>query len=321
MALANELSGVKARSQPKILRGVSLRRSLLALLIGLALWASLWSGVAYASSPQEVVKTYLRAVFARDYRTAYQWISREDQKLKSRNVYVREKGAFSGAALEVTRTLASLIRFDDFNTVLEGDRATVTFTVTLPNANDPTIQNLVLEFDEERLAALPAAERQARVDRLREMARTDHLPVIVGDGQFELVREDESWRMFVNWAGAVMVRFEGVTKAGLPWEFAPVQPVVRANPGVTLQTFYRVKNVSDRQITGKARHVLDPPEETGHLEIVTCFCFIQQTLDPGEEQELPVSFRVNYEVPKSITKMRVRYEFYPIDQFPAGDRQ
>ena len=312
---------MKARSQPKILRGVSLRRSLLALLIGLALWASLWSGVAYASSPQEVVKTYLRAVFARDYRTAYQWISREDQKLKSRNVYVREKGAFTGAALEVTRALASLIRFDDFKTVLEGDRVTVTFIVTLPNANDPTIQNLVLEFDEERLAALPAAERQARIDRLREMARTDHLPVIVGNGQFELVREDESWRMFVNWAGAVMVHFEGVTKAGLPWEFAPVQPVVRASPGVTLQTLFRVKNVSDRQITGKARHVLDPPEETGHLEIVTCFCFIQQTLDPGEEQELPVLFRVNYEVPKSITKIRVRYEFYPIDQFPVGDRQ
>ena len=92
-------------------------------------------------------------------------------------------------------------------------------------------------------------------------------------------------------------------------------------PGETLQTFYRVKNLSDREITGKAKHILDPPEETSYLEVVFCFCFLQQTLDPGEEQELPVVFRLNYEVPDSIRQMRVRYEFYPIEKFPEKDNQ
>ncbi|MFQ5793252.1 MAG: cytochrome c oxidase assembly protein [Acidobacteriota bacterium] len=310
-------------SSTKTRRDVRVRRPLAVALLGSTLLlAHPLAGSSHRATPEEALKSYFVAVYARDYQEAYQWISREDRTLKSQQEYLREHGTFSGAALEVTRTLAGLIRFHDLETVHEGGLATVTFTVILPNANDPTIHELFLEFDEERLTALTPAERRARVDKLREMVRAGRLPVIVGEKeQWELIREDGSWRVFLNWTGAVTVRFQGVTKAGLPWEFAPVQPVVRAKPGETLQALYRVKNVSDRQITGKAHHVLDPREEMGHLEIVACFCFLQQTLDPGEEQVLPVIFRVNYEVPTSIREMRVRYEFFPIDQFPAGKRQ
>ncbi|MGI0028442.1 MAG: cytochrome c oxidase assembly protein, partial [Nitrososphaera sp.] len=225
----------------------------------------------------------------------------------------------SGAPLELARALASLIRFEGLKAVIEADRATVTSTVVLPNANDPAIQDLFLGFDEERLAALSPAERTARLDQLPQMARNGRLPVIVGEHeQWELIREDGSWRVFLNWAGALIVRFEGITKAGLPWEFTPVQLVVRAKPGETLQVFYRVKNLADRRITGKARHIMDPPEETGYLEIVTAFCFLQQTLNPAEGQELLVVFRVNPEIPESIREIRVRYEFYPLDRFPSS---
>lgn len=301
-------------------RASSLRRSVATVVLGALVLVGQRVGAVQATIPEAVVQNYLRAVYARDYAGAYEYISLEDRKLKSRDEYLRESGTFSGAALEMARTLAALIRFEDVTTVIDGDRATVAGRLILPNANDPVMQDLFLEFDEERLDALSPAERQARVEQVRQMAQSGRLPVILGENErWELLREQGSWRVFLNWAGAVVVRFGAATKSGLPWEFTPVQPVVRAKPGETMQNFYRVKNVSDRRITGKARHVLDPPEETGHLEIVTCFCFLQQTLDPGEEQELPVVFRVSYEVPDTITEIRIRYEFYPIDQFPPGE--
>lgn len=280
-----------------------------------------WSGAAQGVTAEEVLKRYLEAVYARDYPVAYEWISLEDRTLKSEEEYVRENGAFSGAALEVTRALATLIRYQDLKTDIEGDHATVTFKAILPNANDPAIRSLLLEFDEERLAALSPAERKTIFDKLGEMAESGRLPTLVGNERWELIREDGTWHVFLNWAGAVVVHFEGVTKAGLPWEFAPVQSEVRAQPGENLQTYYRVKNLSDRQITGKARHILDPPEETGYLQLIACFCFLQQTLDPGEEELLPVVFRVNYEVPAAIREMRVLYEFYPIEEFSGGGRE
>lgn len=83
----------------------------------------------------------------------------------------------------------------------------------------------------------------------------------------------------------MLVRFEGVTKADLPWEVVPVQPVLRIKPGDTLHTSYRVKNLSHREGSATARHILDPSEKTGHLQIVSWFAFIRQTLEAGESKE------------------------------------
>lgn len=272
---------------------------------------------SHVASPKEVLKTYLAAVYARDYAAAYELISLEDRKVKTKAEYVREQGAFTGAAREVARVLASHIRYERLRTVIEGDRATVTLTVILPDANDPAVDSLALGFDEQRLAALSARDRQVLVKKLGEMARSGRLPVVIGENErWELVREEGIWRVFLNWAGAVVVRFSGVAKGGLPWAFEPVQPVVRAKPGETLQTSYRVANLSNREIRAKARHVLDPPEESGHLQILNCFCFVRQTLKPGESRELPVTFRVNGNAPKSVREMKVRYKFYPLERFP-----
>lgn len=291
--------------------------SLAGLLAMLPVSASSGARGAAAASPEAALTAYLRAVYARDYAAAYDWVSAEDRTVKTREDYVRENGAFSGAALELSRALASLIRFRNLQTKTAGDRATVTLRAVLPDANAPAIQTLLLEFDEERLAALSPAARTALVKRLREMARTGRLPTIVGENeQWELVRGAGGWRVSLNWAGAVAVRFEAETKAGLPWAFAPVQPLVRAIPGETLRTYYRARNLSDHETTGKARHVLEPPEDTGALEIISCFCFLRRTLKPGEEDLLPVVFRVSYDLPASIKEIRVRYEFYPLDQFP-----
>ncbi len=296
-------------------------RSAVVLILILVLASNSGWSPGSADSTQKTLTAYLRAVYARDYRAAYEWISLEDRKLKTKGEYVREKGAFSGTALDLSLALASLIRFENVRTMVEGNRATVTLKATLPDANAPEVQKLLLEFDEERLAALSPAERSAIVGQLREMSRTGRLPVITGEHErWELVREGGHWRLSLNWAGAVVVRFEAVTKVGLPWEFTPLQPIVRAIPGETLQTYYRVKNRSDREVTGKARHILTPPAERGYLQIISCFCFLQQTLKPGQEERLPVVFRVNYDIPTSIKNIRVRYEFYPLEKFPEGTR-
>ncbi len=124
--------------------------------------------------------------------------------------------------------------------------------------------------------------------------------------------------MFLNWAGAIRVLFEAEVKNGLPWKFWPVQNMVLAKPGEGLQALFKVKNLSNKPVTAKARHLNEPKEMAAkYLQIVQCFCFIQQTLAPGEEIELPpVVFRVHWDVPTEIKEFRVTYEFYPIEKFP-----
>jgi cytochrome c oxidase assembly protein Cox11 len=271
----------------------------------------------YPKLPEEVLKRYVRAIYARDYATAYHSMSQQDRQLKTEAEYARETRVFVGAALEIARALASFIRFEQIDTEVRGNVSVITATLHLPNANDPQIHALTLGFDEDRLTALSLQERQTMIHQLGELARSERLPTLTTESEtWELRQEEGVWGVVMNWDKAIQVRFEAVTRAELPWAFTPVQPLMRILPGETLQTFYRVKNLSSRPITGKARHVLEPPEDAGYTEIVSCFCFFQQTLEPGEEQQLPVLFRVSPDIPEAIHQVSVRYEFYPIEHFP-----
>src|ERR1044071_8978182 len=89
-------------------------------------------------------------------------------------------------------------------------------------------------------------------------------------------------------------------------------------PGETLQVIYTATNRSGRIITGKARHVDDPADAEKYLEIVQCFCFIRETLGPGETKEFPLVFRVTGAVSSSIKEFHLTYQFYPIEKFPKG---
>jgi len=278
-------------------------------------------GTTHAATPEAVLKAYLAALYARNSASAYGLISLADRKLKPDADYLREHPSLSGAALELATALASHIRYERLRTVVEGDRATVAFTAIVPDANHPAIDALVLGFDEKRLAARSPAERRRILEQIEEMERAGRLPVVAGESErWELLRENGTWRVFLNWAGAPVIRFTAAVKAGLPWSFEAAEPLIRATPGEMLRTSYLVKNLSHRTITAKARDILEPPDASRYLEIITCFCAVEQTLEPGESQQLPVVFRVAVDAPESMREMSVHYEFYPVDRFPSSRR-
>ena len=283
---------------------------ILPLLIALAAAAPAWS---VERTPEETVCQYVQAVYSRNYAKAYSLISEDDKQYTPQEEYVELHVAFQGPALELATQLASYIRFENIRTELHGERATVAFDVTLPNGNDPTLRKLLMDFDEAGLQALPEAEQERIAEILATAHQRGELPVIVGEERFELVKEADEWKVFLNWAGTVLVRFTGEVKGELPWDFEPIVAEVRAMPGEILRATFRARNRADTPVSGKARRVVLPAEE--HLEVIQCFCFIKQTLDAGEEMTLPLLFRVNGDIPSDVETIDVRYEFYPLDQF------
>lgn len=270
-----------------------------------------------ADSPEAVLDTYLRALYARDSELAYGLLSSLDQAEKSLDNYRRENGSFSDAALLLSRELANSISLDALSIKLDGDWAVATLSVTLPNANDPSLSNIVAGFDTQQLANLDSTELQSRRAQLQDLALNKELLVIQSTGeQWDLVRENGQWRVFENWASSIMVKFDSVVVGELGWTFEPLQSHVLANPGQTVAMAYRAINTGTSTSTGKARHIIGPSINTQHLEIVSCFCFLEQTLEPGEEIEMPLVFRVDFEAPESIKAFNILYEFYRLDDFP-----
>ncbi len=273
-----------------------------------------------ADDIEAALKDYVRAVYSRDAAAAYALLSAADQGIKTLDDYALEIGAFDGPALLVAHALADEITFDEIDIRSSDDIVDVTVDVTLPNANDPVLRDLMRGFDADRLGELTPAELDALTAEIRAMASDDRLPVLRSDGEvWSLVREDDQWRLFENWADAVEVTFEAVTFHDLPVEFEPLRKRVMAVHGETIQMAYRAKNIGDEEITAKARHIIGPDDDATYLDIIACFCFLEETLAPGEETELGLIFRVDFDAPDDVTAFNVRYEFYPAERFPGDD--
>jgi len=267
------------------------------------------------SSPEAIARQYLSSLYAQDYSRAYDFISAADQAHKSREEYIRESNGFTGFSLEASRQLASYIEYPEIETDGQGDHLIVTVQFIVPDGNAPAVKE-ILSAPSQSSEVLSDAERSTLLKRLDDLHDNGQIPTIEGEQSFELVKEETGWRIFENWAEGVQVHFSGEVKDGLPWEFEPLQDVVIAKPGETLQTVYRVKNLADQTVIAKARHMDKPEEYLEFLDIIQCFCFLQQTLRPGEEAELPLVFRVEWDVPEEVSDFYVHYELYPIDSFP-----
>jgi len=97
-----------------------------------------------------------------------------------------------------------------------------------------------------------------------------------------------------NAAGKTMsIRFDASLARGVPWEFRPSQPTDTIQIGVRDLTTYVAKNNSSVPITGTATFNVEPEQAGIYFNKIQCFCFTQQTLQPGEEVHMPVLYFID----------------------------
>jgi cytochrome c oxidase assembly protein subunit 11 len=120
----------------------------------------------------------------------------------------------------------------------------------------------------------------------------------------------------------VSVRFDANTAPALPWSFKPEQATQRISIGERDIAFYLAKNLSDRPLTGTASFNVSPVWAGKYFNKIQCFCFNEQTLQPGQEMRMPVVFFVDPKIADDpdagrISEITLSYTFYPVDQ-PKG---
>jgi cytochrome c oxidase assembly protein subunit 11 len=95
---------------------------------------------------------------------------------------------------------------------------------------------------------------------------------------------------------SITVRFNADINNNLPWEFSPVQTMVKVQTGENKLIFYTAKNMSDSAIKGVATFNVNPEKASPYFNKVQCFCFEEQTLGAHEAVEMPVSFFIDPEI-------------------------
>ena len=115
----------------------------------------------------------------------------------------------------------------------------------------------------------------------------------------------------------VTVRFDSNVAGGLPWKFEPEQNEVEVRIGEVKTVFYRVTNRSARTTTGQAAYNVAPLTVGSYFEKINCFCFTEQTMEPGEARDMPVVFYVDPSIVKdsendTLNTITLSYTFYPL---------
>ena len=76
----------------------------------------------------------------------------------------------------------------------------------------------------------------------------------------------------------------------LEWDFKVLQDTINVKIGENKIISYKGKNLSDRIITSTANFVVSPESIYPYLVKTECFCFIEQTLKPGESKIFTMIF-------------------------------
>ncbi|MDA1131835.1 MAG: cytochrome c oxidase assembly protein [Proteobacteria bacterium] len=91
----------------------------------------------------------------------------------------------------------------------------------------------------------------------------------------------------------ITVEFDANVSGALPWDFRPAQRRVDVRVGEEGLAFYTAANPTARAITGTATFNVSPAKAGKYFSKVACFCFTEQTLQPGQSVDMGVAFFVD----------------------------
>jgi cytochrome c oxidase assembly protein subunit 11 len=116
----------------------------------------------------------------------------------------------------------------------------------------------------------------------------------------------------------IRVTFTADVARGLGWRFQPMQRHMELKVGENKLAFYAAENRESKPVTGRATFNVSPDIFGPYFSKIECFCFTEQTLQPGQRVEMPVSFFIDPSVLndpklKKINDITLSYTFFRAD--------
>ena len=137
---------------------------------------------------------------------------------------------------------------------------------------------------------------------------------VTGYGGTTQVADTKSNQIVVD--HSVAVRFDANVNPALNWKFMPLESKVIINPGEEIVVNYRATNLGTLPSTGTSTFNVTPVKAGPFFMKLDCFCFIEQTLQPGQSVDMPVRFFVDPEIvadesTMDISEIILSYTFFP----------
>ena len=283
------------------------RRCAVCLVTFLVCLAPARSGAANEQDPGEVVYSYIRAVYSRDFIAAYRHISSADRRLRDMDQYVRQRGAFSGFLLDAARQISESISTEIVS--MKQTEKGVSLQVRYHVPDTKALAPILLNWDPYRLNGLSAADRAQILAVLQGHQREQTIEMITGETRFDLVKEEDGWRLFLDWAAGVKIPLRLKSPPGDALHATLSKAEVTIQPGDLFEVTLRVKNKTSQAIVARIGHLVEPRNAADYLEFVQCGFLLPVTIEGGAEEEYSGTYLLRGSLPEEIRELRLSYDF------------
>jgi cytochrome c oxidase assembly protein subunit 11 len=122
----------------------------------------------------------------------------------------------------------------------------------------------------------------------------------------------------------VKIRFDANIERGMAWQFRPERGADTIQMGGRHMAIFLARNLSDKPLTGRASFNVEPEQAGRYFNKIQCFCFTEQTLQPGQEVRMPVIYFVDPKMlndpdASDIEEITLSYTFHPIAPKSIGN--
>ncbi|MGH7853344.1 MAG: hypothetical protein ACREP3_07870 [Candidatus Binatia bacterium] len=264
---------------------------------------------AVASSRQaaiDVVKAYLQATRARDFDTAYGYISSVDRGVRDKNTYLRSQESFKDFALDLAKSLAA--NTEVWLIQQKSGSSAIQLEIGYRALTADEISSQLFDWDPEKLNALSATQQSALLKGLSKLKRSEKMITFEGRETFELMREKEGWKIFLDWQSQHRVQFKSAQPRprDLAVKFLRNDLLVKSEE--PFQVDFKVTNRSPREIVVKVNHLFEPRKMEKSIDMIACGSLAPLRLLPYETREISSAYLVRGALPVKVP-FAIIYDF------------
>jgi cytochrome c oxidase assembly protein subunit 11 len=118
----------------------------------------------------------------------------------------------------------------------------------------------------------------------------------------------------------VTVTFTADVASGLGWRFQPKQHQMVVQVGKSYLAFFEAENLEKVPVKARATYNISPDPYASYFTKTACFCFTEQTLQPGQKVDMPVSFYIDADMAKDPTLSQMNDVTLSYTFFRAADQ-
>jgi hypothetical protein len=256
--------------------------------------------------PIAVIKAYLKATHAHDFRTAYRYISTLDKDVRAEKEYIGSEPNFSGFALELAKKLADDMEVWVIKEEKKLTKVRLEVGYRVPGGDEIAAQ--LFNWDPDKLNALSSEKQRRLLEAVDSVKSRGKMITIEGREILHLIQQKSGWKIFLDWRSRARIVFKAVEPRSGDLAVRFVRNDYLVKIGDPFQIDFTVKNRTGGDLIVRVDHLFEPSWIAESIDMIACGSLAPLYLRPHAVQTVSSHYLLTGAVPKQ-TPLSIIYHF------------